>query len=86
MTIEENIYIKDFDWRNSLKKNINISFKPYIKHWEIWLCRIWTNVWSEIDWKSGYLRPVIVVAVVGSMYFVAPMTTKKHKWRFYHKI
>lgn len=32
-----------------------------VKIWEIWLAKVWVNIWSEIskDWK--FLRPVLVI-------------------------
>lgn len=80
------MYIKDFDWRNDDKKYANEHKQPYVKHGEIWLCKIWVNVWSEVDGKASYLRPVLIISEVWSMLFVAPLTTKIHHGRYFYQL
>ncbi len=49
-----------------------------VKEWEIWLAKIWVNIWSEIskDWK--FLRPVLVVKsnMWGDLVYIFPISTQ----------
>lgn len=49
-----------------------------VKIWEIWLAKIWVNIWSEIskDWK--FLRPVLITKnyIWWDLVYVFPISTK----------
>lgn len=52
-----------FDSWNDEKQKIDLKWKiKRVKVWEVWLCKIWVNVWWEIskDWR--FSRPVLVVS------------------------
>ncbi|AHB41758.1 hypothetical protein P148_SR1C00001G0972 [candidate division SR1 bacterium RAAC1_SR1_1] len=68
---------KTFDLWNSEKKKLNRSHKIiYPKPREIRYIKIGANVGRELFGKDGFFRPVLVVSVIGNMYFSLPMTTK----------
>jgi len=67
-----------FDAWNTEKQNINLKWKfKRIKVWEIWLCKIWVNIWWEIskDWK--FSRPVLVTSnkLWWDLVWVIPLTS-----------
>ncbi len=67
-----------FDAWNTEKQHIDIKWKfKRIKVWEIWLCKIWINIWWEIskDWK--FSRPVLVVSnkLWWDLVWVIPITS-----------
>ena len=58
---------------------------PHIR--EIRSVKLWTNIWSEENGKTGYMRPVLIVKKIWNLYFVIPMTTKwKENNVFYYPI
>ena len=68
-------------WNNE-KQNIEFNWKiKKVKKWEIWVTKIWVNIWSEIskDWK--YLRPVLIVSnhMWWDLVWIIPITTKYNK-------
>lgn len=64
---------------NVHKKNNSI----YPKEREIWFVHRWINIWYESDWKWWFLRPVIVVKKIWSLFFFVTLTTK-HKNNNFH--
>lgn len=80
------VYEKDFVGWGKEKEQINNNTWPHPQVWEIWHCKVWVNVWSEVDGKLAYLRPVVIVSQVGRMYFVAPLTTKEKDTAFYYAL
>ena len=44
------------------------------------------NIGNESNGKKYFRRPVLVIKKVGSMFFVAPMTTKGQENVFHHEI
>ncbi len=67
-----------FDSWNKQKQKIDIKWKyKRVKVWEIWLCKIWINIWWEIskDWK--FIRPVLIVSnkLWWDLVWVMPLTT-----------
>lgn len=83
-------YIKDFLWRQRKKPDIDarIDMKDFdVRERDIWYATVWINVGTEIDGKQAYMRPVLVLKKVGSLYRIVPLTTKgKDGSRFYYKI
>ena len=79
------MYIKDFSWWCKDKEYIHNSTweAKYPKVREVWYVKRGVNVWFEVDGKNCYLRPVIVLRKIGSLYFCVPLTTK-HKENKYH--
>jgi len=74
---------KLFDDWNDNKKILEFSWKvnKKVQIWEIWVCNIWINIWSEIskDWK--FLRPVLIVNnyMWWDLVSIIPITTKFNK-------
>lgn len=79
---------KDFDQWNRQKKALNhkeIQIFPKVR--QIWFVKLGVNVGCEEDGKGEFLRPVIVLAIIGSLCWCVPLTTKhKNKSRFYLQI
>jgi len=48
----------------------------YINEREIWYTTLGQNIGNESNGKKLFLRPVLVIKKIGSMFFVVPMTTK----------
>ena len=73
---------KLFDNWNEEKQIIEFNGKiKKVKKWEIWVAKIWVNIWSEIskDWK--YLRPILVISnhMWWDLVWIIPITTKYNK-------
>ena len=86
---------KLYDERNETKKEIHFEGDEhtkktasfYINEREIRYVRLWVNIGYEENWKSGFLRPVMIIRKVWSLFFVVALTSKgKDKNRFYHKL
>jgi mRNA-degrading endonuclease toxin of MazEF toxin-antitoxin module len=58
----------------------------YINEREIWYTTLGQNIWNESNGKKLFLRPVLVIKKVGSMFFVVPMTTKWKENIFHHEV
>ena len=85
----QELYTDDslFDLWNGEKKKLNRSNKiVHPKPREIWYIKIWANIWRELFGKSWFFRPVLVVSILGNMYFCIPLTTKWRNTRYYIKI
>jgi len=81
------MYDSIFDLWNDEKKKLNRSNKiVHPKPREIWYIKIWVNVWRELFGKSWFFRPVLVVSIIGNMYFCIPLTTKWRNTEYYIKI
>jgi hypothetical protein len=78
-----------FDAWNEEKKNIQNKINQekilteeekrkkriYINEREIWYTTLGQIIGNESNGKKLFLRPVLVIKKVGSMFFVVPMTT-----------
>jgi mRNA-degrading endonuclease toxin of MazEF toxin-antitoxin module len=53
--------------------------EKYPQFREVWWCYCGANVGSEIQGKTNFLRPVLIVKKIGSMYFCIPLTSQD-KW------
>jgi mRNA interferase MazF len=75
-----------FDAWNAEKKNIQRkdSHEIYINPRDIWYVKMGINIGNETNWKSEFIRPVLVFKRVGNLLFVAPLTTKGKDSNFYH--
>jgi len=75
---------KSFDDRNEEKKEIhhNVWFK-ITKIWQIRLCKIWVNIWSEMSkWNDfEFQRPVLIVSkpIWWHLVCVIPFSTQPAK-------
>lgn len=63
---------------NFNRKNVN----KFLKKWEIWISKLWLNIWSEQNWEieSNYTRPVLVIKsfwVKNDHIIVLPLTKYK---------
>lgn len=85
---EQKSYTKNFDQWNEDKKILHredIILFP--KEREIWNIKLGVNIGSEADGKRGFYRPALVLARIGSMYLIVPMTTKgKSDSPYYHTL
>jgi mRNA-degrading endonuclease toxin of MazEF toxin-antitoxin module len=78
-----------FDEWNKEKQEIhNTSPKNFfVNAREIWLTKMGQNIGFEENGKENFLRPVLVVKVVGNMFFTTSLTTRgKDANKFYHKL
>jgi len=83
-----NEYIKDYDKRNEIKKETNKKSKglPYPKERQVWRIKLGVNIWYEADGKEMFLRPVLVMKRIGTLYRVIPLTTKYKENRFHYTL
>lgn len=69
-----------FDLWNKHKKFIEFYKKKnkVVKVWEIWISKIWINIWSEISKDWEFSRPVLVISthLWWDLVWVIPFTTK----------
>lgn len=69
-----------FDLWNKEKKFIEFyrNKLKLVKRWEIWIAKIWVNIWSEISKDWEFSRPVFVFKthLWWDLIFVIPFTTK----------
>lgn len=85
----QELYLNEalFDLWNNEKKLLNMAHKViYPKPREIRYIKIWANVGRELFGKRWFFRPVLVVSVIGNMYFALPMTTKWYHEKYYIKV
>lgn len=57
---------------------------PKIRH--IWYAKIGVNIGNEADGKKEFVRPVLVLAKIGSLYWVAPLTSRFKDNIFHHPL
>ncbi len=77
-----------FDIWNNEKKILNESENTnfYVNTREIWFTKMGKNVGFEEDGKDDFLRPVLVIKKVGSLFFTVALTSRgKKENKFYHK-
>ena len=58
----------------------------YINEREIWYTTLGQNIGNESNGKKLFLRPVLVIKKIGSMFFVVPMTTKWKDNIYHHEV
>ena len=59
----------------------------YVNVREIWFTKMWINIWYEENWKSEFLRPVLVLKKVWNLFFTVALTSKwKDENYFYYKL
>lgn len=53
---------------------------------DIYFTKMWMNIGFEENWKSDFLRPVLVLKKVWNLFFTVALTSKwKDNSNFYHK-
>lgn len=77
--------MSNYDQWNTEKKRIDGTTSPtfYLNEREIWNTSMGKNIGFEEDGKGGFLRPVIVLKKVGSLYFTVALTSRPKTGRFY---
>ena len=82
------VYKKEFDEWNNDKKILAFcdNKKVYPKTRHIYYIKLGVNIGFESDGKIRFLRPVLVLAKLGSLFWVVPLTSKRKEGVFYHKI
>ena len=82
--------MREFDARNNLKKKIHNSDSSknvFISEKEIRFAHLGVNIWSEQNGtKKNFLRPVLILKKLGSLFLTIPMTTKWKDNQFYHTL
>lgn len=50
----------------------------FVKIWDIWITKIWINIWSEISKDWEFQRPVLVISnfLWGDLVWIIPFTTQ----------
>jgi len=81
--------MQKFDTWNDEKKILNNKKREnfYINPREIWYTKMGINIGFEENGKENFLRPVLVLKIIGTLIFTVALTTKgkKEHW-FYHKL
>ncbi len=73
------------DWNSEKKKIDNKKVKIYINPREIWYTKMGVNVGYEEDGKEDFIRPVLIIKKVGSLFFTVALTSKgKNNNKFYY--
>jgi mRNA interferase MazF len=84
------MYKKDYDGWNIVKQQVNWNTKQWhfqVREREIRYAKVGINIGTEINGKENYLRPVLILKKVWSLYWILPLTTKgKNENKYYHKI
>ena len=80
--------IELFDTWNKEKKFLEFYKSKWkiVKKWEIWVAKIWINIWSEISKDWEFSRPVLVVKthLWWDLVWVIPFTSKySHRYSKY---
>ena len=60
------------------------KFSPRMR--EIIYAKLGVNIGFESDGKKGFTRPVLILAKIGSLYWVAPLTSKLKENFFHHTL
>lgn len=70
----------NFDLWNKEKKFLEFFKKKIklVKIWEIWIAKVWINLWSEISKDWDYSRPILVISnfLWWDLVWIIPFTTK----------
>jgi mRNA-degrading endonuclease toxin of MazEF toxin-antitoxin module len=72
--------------KEKIKLNREKAKDFYVNSREIWFVKMGKNIGNEEDGKNNFLRPVLVIKKVGSLFFTIALTSKgKINNSFYHK-
>jgi mRNA-degrading endonuclease toxin of MazEF toxin-antitoxin module len=75
------------DWGNEKQKiheSTVYDFSPRVR--EIVFAKMGVNIGFESDGKKEFLRPVIILKKIGSLYWVVPLTSKLKENIFHHTL
>lgn len=80
---------KDFQHWGIEKEKINSQdydthFYPKVR--EIFYAKLGINIGFEADGKKEFIRPILILAKIGSLYWIVPMTSKLKNNFFHHEI
>ncbi len=77
-----------FDQRNKNKKQLQLSQKRiFTNRGEIWMYKVWVNIWNEISKWQPFIRPCIILNNIWwDLILIIPLTTKQHNKKYYIKI
>ena len=76
-----------FDQWNSEKKYIDTtSLYVFAKPRDVCYIKLWCNIWSEENGKREFLRPVLIINKIWSLYFVIPLTSKEKHNKYHRKL
>lgn len=82
------MYQKNFSQWSNKKEDIHntkvSSFSPRIR--EIVYAKMGINIVYESDGKKNFIRPVLILSKVGSLYWVVPLTSKLKENFFHHTL
>jgi len=82
------VFLKDFNSWNLDKQVVHHRAKPvvYPKRRHIYYAKLGVNVGFEVDGKKLFLRPVLILARIGSLFWVAPLTSKFKANIFHYRL
>ncbi len=76
-----------FDQWNNEKKHIDgLSLCVFAKPRDVCYIKLGYNIWFEENGKREFLRPVLIINKIGSLYFVIPLTSKVKDNRYHYKL
>lgn len=82
-----------FESWNQEKQKIEFSKKVDNKLalvWDIWICKIWLNIWWEVSKNDKFQRPILVISnhLWADLVWIIPITTKfkENYKKFYFEI
>ncbi len=58
----------------------------YPKARQIWFVKLGINIGFEANGKTDFTRPVLVLAKIGSLYWVVPLTSRLKLNSFHHRL
>lgn len=66
------------DWNDEKKWTDFYGKRKLVEIWEIWICKIWVNIGSEISKDDKFQRPVLVVSnyLGWDLVGILPMSTQ----------
>ena len=76
-----------FDIWNEHKRTLHQRDLPefYIKEREIWYVKMGKNIGFEQNGKDSFMRPVLVLRKVGSLFLTVALTSKGKDRPYFHK-
>ena len=80
--------LEKFDYWNIEKKKLEMldSEKFYVNPRDIYFTKMWINIGFEENWKTDFLRPVLVLKKVWNLFFTIALTSQwKDNNPFYYK-
>lgn len=84
-----NLHYKGFNEWNTEKQEINSGkydreFYPKVR--SIWYAKLGINIGFESDGKKEFKRPVLILAKIGSLYWIVPLTSQVKENIFHHTL